>query len=139
MASRGEAPPIIMPVIAPGSEMRPTVLALSRTGDSAMTRDLFTCCFVACLGVAPRANAVSTCKGKSAIRKKSLTINVADSTDPKEPTLEIGTSYIDTYQVQLNLDIISKPFHCNPSYCHCISNHHSCDWDDVSWGKREDV
>jgi len=61
MASSGEAPPMISPVIAPGSEMRPTVLALSSTGESAIIRALFTCWSVAWRGVAPRANAVSTC------------------------------------------------------------------------------
>ncbi|OMP03616.1 Allergen V5/Tpx-1-related protein [Corchorus olitorius] len=44
-----EAPPVIMPVIAPaGSEMRPIVLALSITGDiNAITIDLFTCSTIA--------------------------------------------------------------------------------------------
>jgi len=60
MASNGDAPPIIIPVIAPGSEISPTVLALSITGDRAITNDLFTCWSVACLGVAPSASAVST-------------------------------------------------------------------------------
>lgn len=40
--------------------MRPTVLALSNTGERAITSALFTCSSVACRGVAPRANAVST-------------------------------------------------------------------------------
>jgi hypothetical protein len=57
----GEAPPIIRPVIAPGRDIRPTVLVLSTTGESAIISALFTCWCVACLGVAPRANAVSTC------------------------------------------------------------------------------
>ena len=60
IASRGDAPPIIIPVIAPGREINPTVLQLSKTGDRDITKALFTCCNVACLGVAPSANAVST-------------------------------------------------------------------------------
>lgn len=72
MASRGEAPPIISPVIAPGSEIRPTVLALSRTGESEITRALFTCCNVAWCGVAPRANAVSTCKKHTTTQMRKL-------------------------------------------------------------------
>lgn len=60
MASNGDAPPIISPVIAPGSDINPTVFALSSTGDSAITSALFTCCSVACRGVAPSASAVST-------------------------------------------------------------------------------
>ncbi|AQK95433.1 hypothetical protein ZEAMMB73_Zm00001d011002 [Zea mays] len=60
MASSGDAPPMMSPVMAPGSAMSPTVLALSITGDSAMTSDRFTCCSVACRGVAPSASAVST-------------------------------------------------------------------------------
>ncbi|CAA7398163.1 unnamed protein product [Spirodela intermedia] len=42
MASSGEAPPIISPVIAPGSAISPTVFALSSPGDSAITSDLLT-------------------------------------------------------------------------------------------------
>lgn len=61
MASSGEAPPIIRPVIAPGSDIKPTVLALSTTGERAITKALFTCSYVACRGLAPSANAVSTC------------------------------------------------------------------------------
>ncbi|KAK9079280.1 hypothetical protein SSX86_000951 [Deinandra increscens subsp. villosa] len=60
MASTGEAPPIISPVMAPGSDMRPTVFVLSITGESAITNDRFTCWSVACRGVAPNAKAVST-------------------------------------------------------------------------------
>ena len=47
IASKGEAPPIIMPVIAPGRDINPTVLALSITGDRAITSALFTCWTVA--------------------------------------------------------------------------------------------
>lgn len=60
MASKGDAPPIIIPVIAPGRDINPTVLALSITGERAITNALFTCSTVAWRGVAPRANAVST-------------------------------------------------------------------------------
>lgn len=65
MASKGEAPPIMRPVMAPGRDIRPTVFVLSTTGESAMTSALFTCWCVACLGVAPRANAVSTYNNKN--------------------------------------------------------------------------
>ncbi|BAF16394.1 Os05g0118900 [Oryza sativa Japonica Group] len=60
MASSGDAPPMMRPVMAPGSAISPTVLALSITGDSAITSDLLTCRAVACRGVAPSASAVST-------------------------------------------------------------------------------
>lgn len=134
MASRGEAPPIISPVIAPGREIRPTVFALSNTGDRAITRALFTCWSVACRGVAPSANAVSTCK-------QNHQFDEAIDTGKKS----IKTSYpiillkLSPYQVQLCLDIISKSFHCYSGYSHCISNHHSGNWDDVSWSERENV
>lgn len=62
MASNGEAPPMMRPVIAPGRDIRPTVLVLSTTGERANITALFTCSCVASRGVAPRANAVSTCK-----------------------------------------------------------------------------
>ncbi|RDX81834.1 hypothetical protein CR513_37449, partial [Mucuna pruriens] len=57
MASSGEAPPIISPVIAPGSDIRPTVFALSTTGERPITTALFTCSYVASRGLAPSANA----------------------------------------------------------------------------------
>uniref|UniRef100_A0A452XRE0 Uncharacterized protein n=1 Tax=Aegilops tauschii subsp. strangulata TaxID=200361 RepID=A0A452XRE0_AEGTS len=60
MASSGDAPPMMSPVMAPGSAISPTVLALSITGDSAITSDRRTCCAVACRGVAPSASAVLT-------------------------------------------------------------------------------
>ena len=60
MVSSGDTPPMMSPVMVPGSTISPTVLALSMSGDSAITSDRFTCCSVACRGVAPRASAVST-------------------------------------------------------------------------------
>nr|TKW24305.1 hypothetical protein SEVIR_3G044000v2 [Setaria viridis] len=59
MASSGDAPAMMSPVMAPGSAISPTVLALSITGDNAITSDLFTCCNVASRGVAPRARAAA--------------------------------------------------------------------------------
>nr|CAB3460019.1 unnamed protein product [Digitaria exilis] len=64
MASSGDAPPMMNPVMAAGSEISPTVLALSMTGASAIPNELFTCCNVASRGVAPRARAVSTCRAE---------------------------------------------------------------------------
>ncbi|PUZ63760.1 hypothetical protein GQ55_3G093400 [Panicum hallii var. hallii] len=61
MASSGDAPPMTNPIMAPGSAISPTVLALSMTGASAIPSDLLTCCNVASRGVAPKARAVSTC------------------------------------------------------------------------------
>uniref|UniRef100_A0A452XRD3 Uncharacterized protein n=1 Tax=Aegilops tauschii subsp. strangulata TaxID=200361 RepID=A0A452XRD3_AEGTS len=68
MASSGDAPPMMSPVMAPGSAISPTVLALSITGDSAITSDRRTCCAVACRGVAPSASAVSTCDEEAPLR-----------------------------------------------------------------------
>lgn len=72
MASNGEAPPIIIPVMAPGSDIRPTVFALSSTGERASTNALFTCWAVACLGVAPKASAVSTWKNHTKMDQSRL-------------------------------------------------------------------
>ncbi|RCV22770.1 hypothetical protein SETIT_4G246900v2 [Setaria italica] len=55
MASTGDAPAIMRPVMAPGKETNPIVLALSMEGAKAIPSALFACWSVAWSGVAPRA------------------------------------------------------------------------------------
>lgn len=64
MASSGDAPAIMSPVMAPGKDTNPIVLALSMEGAKAIPSALFACWSVAWSGVAPRASAHSTCKEK---------------------------------------------------------------------------
>uniref|UniRef100_K3Y2X9 Secreted protein n=1 Tax=Setaria italica TaxID=4555 RepID=K3Y2X9_SETIT len=58
MASTGDAPAIMRPVMAPGKETNPIVLALSMEGAKAIPSALFACWSVAWSGVAPRAMTV---------------------------------------------------------------------------------
>ena len=60
VASKGDAPPMMRPVMVPGREMMPTVLALSRMGARAMDKDDWICREMDWRGVAPRARPDST-------------------------------------------------------------------------------
>lgn len=52
---------------------------------------------------------------------------------------EMKFDYEQTYQGQLDLDVIPESFHGNSGDCHGIANHHSGNGDNVPGSERENI